>query len=314
MTRRTILMYHRVDRDGEDPYPLCVAPDRFEDQLRTVAEVADVVDLDHLAAGLRRPFATPAGQGVRRRPRPQVVVTLDDGYADNLLEALPVAEALGVAFTVFVATGRLDSPDGYWWHRLALLLQGRDEVRLDVTVGKRPLRISLRGPEAAPRSLVALHTRLRLRPVEEIEAVLATIADQLSVPMPVPARARAMTTDELRRLAASPLVTIGAHTVDHVLLAGRSRAEQVDTIGRSKADLEAVLDRPVRHFAYPYGDGEAFDATSVEAARRCGFTTACTTLAGRVTFVNDPFRLPRRMVRDWTAEEMAAQLSAWRAA
>jgi len=311
VTRRTILMYHRIADDPEDPYSLCVSPDHFEAQLRTIRETAEVVDLDRLTADVAEsPWRRYQSPGRARPARAQVVLTFDDGYADNLLTALPIAEALGVPMTVYVTTGGLDSTKGFWWDRVALLLQGRREVELDVEIGGRQLRISLRGEKAASTALVALHTRLRLQAVAAIEAALVVIADQLSVPMPEPKGARVMTRDELRTLAASPLVTIGAHTVDHVLLSGRSLAEQIETMARSKTELESLLGRPVRHFAYPYGD---FDAVSVEVAQQCGFETATTTLSGRVTRLNDRWRLPRRAVYDWNADEMAARLWAWRA-
>jgi len=312
MTRRTILMYHRIAVDPEDPYSLCVSPDHFEDQLRTISETAEVVGLDRLVTGVDRRVWGFGSHGHARRTRPQVAVTFDDGYADNLLAALPVLEALGLPMTVYVATGRLDSTTGYWWDRLALLLQGRREVELDVDLAGRELRVSLQGERAAAMALVALHTRLRFLAVAEIEVALAVIAEQLSTAMPEPSRARVMTRDELRTLAASPLVTIGAHTVDHVLLAGQPVAEQIETMAHSKAELESLLNRPVRHFAYPFGDAESFDSASVEAARSSGFDTATTTLAGRVTRYNNRWQLPRRMVHDWSADEMARHLWAWR--
>ncbi len=313
MTRRTILMYHRIAEDPEDPYSLCVSPDHFEDQLRTISETAEIVELDSLMSGLDGPrwgFGRSRHSG---RTRAQVAVTFDDGYADNLLAALPVVEALGMPMTVYVATGRLDSTTGYWWDRLALLLHGRVELELAVELAGRGLRISLHGEEAAATALAALHARLRPLGLGEIEAALAVIADQLSTPMPEPKGARVLTRDELRTLAASPVVTIGAHTVDHVLLAGQPYADQVETMANSKTELESLLDRPVRHFAYPYGDAESFNSASVEAARSCGFETATTTLSGRVTRLNDRWRLPRRMVHDWDADEMARHLWAWRA-
>lgn len=39
--------------------------------------------------------------------RPRVVVTFDDGYVDNLTEALPIAEGKGILITVFVTSGVL---------------------------------------------------------------------------------------------------------------------------------------------------------------------------------------------------------------
>lgn len=308
MTRRTILMYHRVAKDPQDPYSLCVSPDRFEAQLRTIMESAEFVDLHSITSmAAANPCRT-------RRGRAQVSLTFDDGYADNLLSALPIVEMLGVPMTVYVTTGTLGSNAGYWWDRLALLLNGRDEIDLDIEVGGNRLRILLSGEAASANALVALHTRLRQFAITEIEAALATIAEQFATPMPEPVSARVMSRDEVCTLAKSPLVTIGAHTVDHVLLGGRSFNEQIETIRRSKEELEMLIGYPVRHFAYPFGDGEAFDPVSVEAVRHSGFDTACTTLGGRVTRLNDRLRLPRRMVRNWRADEMQDRLRTWRGA
>ena len=57
--------------------------------------------------------------------RPRIVVTFDDGYADNLINALPIAEAKGVPITIFVTSGVLGSRSGFWWDRLGTLLRSR---------------------------------------------------------------------------------------------------------------------------------------------------------------------------------------------
>jgi len=296
--RRTILMYHRVADAPFDPYSLCVTPGNFAEQLEAIKKSADVVALEGLDG---------------RTSRPQIALTFDDGYADVFQTAMPLVEAAGVPFTVFVVSGMLDHTIGFWWDRLALMLRGRDEVEVDLEIDDRPLRISLRGGRAGATALVALHSRLRVLPLATIEATLTAIASQLDVSIPEAELARTMTSDELRILSENSLATIGAHTVDHMLVAGHSLSEQVDTMSQSKRNLEALIAAPVRHFAYPYGDGDAFDSLSVKAAQQCGFSTASTALAGRVTRLNHRLRLPRRMVLNWSFEEMAARLSAWRA-
>jgi len=305
MTRRTILMYHRVADDPADPYGLCVDPERFEAQLCVLAELADVVALGDLVATAR-----PARRA-RVRGRPQVALTFDDGYADNLEHALPALEAHFAPATLFVATGALGHPRGFWSDRLALLLAGRAEVELELELAGSPLRVSLHGARAATDTLVALHSRLRLLDTEAIDAALVTIASQLGTVVPEPRSARVLRYEELEKLASSPLVTVGAHTVDHRLLAGLSLAAQEAQMRRSVLELEELLGRPVRDFAYPYGDSSSFDRVSLTAARNCGFATACTTLGGRVTRLNDRLQLPRWMVRDWDADAFRSRLLAW---
>ena len=304
MTRRTILLYHRVARDPGDPYGLCVDPDRFCAQLGVLRDLVDIVPLDDLVA-------RPARHGTSRR-RSQVALTFDDGYADNLIEALPALERHDTPITLFVASGLLGDPRGFWWDRLATLLVGRQHVDLDLRRAGVSLRISLHGPRAGSDALVALHSRLRLLDVAAIDTVLEHVARQLRAEVPRPHHARVLWPEELEKMASSPLVTVGAHTVDHRLLAGLPREDQERTMRSSARVLEELLDRGVRHFAYPYDDPAAVDDDSFEAARRCGFATACTTSAGRVTALSDRLRLPRRMVRDWDADTFRSHLLAWR--
>ena len=63
-----------------------------------------------------------------------------------------------------------------------------------------------------------------------------------------------MSWDELKAFADDPLVTIGAHTITHCNLAKQSEATPRSRSSTSRARIEAALQRPVLHLAYPYGD------------------------------------------------------------
>jgi len=87
-----VLMYHRVRRTaGYDQ--LTVSPDRFREQMAYLAEQERPLSLkaalDELAVGIQRPG---------------VVVTFDDGYLDNLTEALPTLERFDIPATIYVTT------------------------------------------------------------------------------------------------------------------------------------------------------------------------------------------------------------------
>ncbi|HUF34958.1 MAG TPA: polysaccharide deacetylase family protein [Gemmatimonadales bacterium] len=74
---------------------------------------------------------------------------------------------------------------------------------------------------------------------------------------------------------------IGAHTRRHPALAGLAATILADEVGGSRADLEEVLCRPVRTFAYPYG---SVDGPGREAVERAGFGGAYCSRSG----INDP--------------------------
>jgi len=81
-----ILMYHRVADVDSDPFSLCVAPHHFSEHLEVLRKCARPVPLTKLAAEIRNGGIPPRS----------VVLTLDDGYADNLESAKPALERYGV--------------------------------------------------------------------------------------------------------------------------------------------------------------------------------------------------------------------------
>jgi peptidoglycan/xylan/chitin deacetylase (PgdA/CDA1 family) len=98
-----ILMYHRVAEpvEGFPPPTWNVTPRQLAEQLGGL-----------LALGWK---PVPLREALSRReqgeplPRKSFVVTFDDGYENNLTQALPVLELLGVPATIFLATAYIDS-------------------------------------------------------------------------------------------------------------------------------------------------------------------------------------------------------------
>jgi peptidoglycan/xylan/chitin deacetylase (PgdA/CDA1 family) len=293
-----ILCYHRVAEGVENPFHLCVSPDNFAAHLEEMSRAREPSTLADVSVPSRRP---------------RVVVTLDDGYRDNLTNALPIAEAKGVPITIFVTSGILVNHNGLWWDRLGTLLRARPpHVReIDLPIDGRNVRLPL-GSSGIRADLDSVRRHLLPLRVTEIERALDAVSEQWQVSSAPPPDAGTLTSEDLRQLAASDTVTIGAHTVDHVRLRDRPAREQQDTISGSKRELEQSIGRAVSHFAYPFGRRDDFDDRSVDAVRSAGFDTACTTLPGTARVSTDPYRLPRRMVMDWGRLRFRVQLQRWK--
>ena len=293
-----ILCYHRVAEGVEDPFHLCVSPDNFAAHLEEMSRAREPSTLADVSLPSRRP---------------RVVVTLDDGYRDNLTNALPIAEAKGVPITVFVTSGILGNHNGLWWDRLGALLRARPaHVReIDLPIGGRNVRLPL-GSSGIRADLVSVRRHLLPLRVTEIERALDAVSEQWQVGSASPPDAQTLNPEDLLRLAASDTVTIGAHTVDHVRLRDRPAREQRDTISGSKRELEQSIGRTVSHFAYPFGRRDDFDDRSVDAVRSAAFDTACTAIPGMAHSSTDPYRLPRRMVMDWGRLRFRVQMQRWR--
>lgn len=327
--RGIILMYHRVaEPEGADPWGLSVSPEQFAQQLEVLQREYQPLSLAALAEAKRQ----------RCIPKGAVAITFDDGYADNLYGAKPLLARYGIPATVFVITGHLGcegrsavpkSPRSFWWDRLAdvLLRPGRLPERLTLRLAGETLSWDLRGaadppedpcslltsPTAAPpgsrahlyyqlwQTLLPLPDTDRQQAVEEISA-------WAGVAPPEPAHRRPLTSEEIETLAEGELVEVGAHTVTHPLLSAQPLADQQREIEQSKADLEAILGRPVTSFSYPFGNRAP---QTVALARAAGFACACSTVEESLWHHSEPFELPRFAVPACGAEEFTQRLRGW---
>lgn len=291
-----VLLYHRVAHLERDPHGLAVAPERFTahcEVLRRRFEVVRLLD------------ANPS--------RRQVVITFDDGYADNATEARPILLSMGLPATFFITAGRIGQNGEAWWDRLEHIALASaptsDSLELEI-VGSR-LWVDLRSPAARERAYWALFWRLRpLRPAV-IESVLVSVARQLQIPTQDRATHRWMTVDELRLLAEADNVDLGAHTLTHPLLASLSAEEQRQEIAGSRALLEQMTGGAPTLFAYPHGSPDAFNDLTMQLVRDAGYRIACSATCGIARAGSDPLRVPRNVVRDWNADRFEAWLDEW---
>jgi peptidoglycan/xylan/chitin deacetylase (PgdA/CDA1 family) len=95
---------------------------------------------------------------------------------------------------------------------------------------------------------------------------------------------------QLRKLAASPLITIDAHTRTHSTLTALSAEQSWDELAGSKSDLEAALGISVQHLAYPPGK---YNAVTLQQVEQIGFTTAVTTHSRQVQRATQVLMLKR---------------------
>jgi peptidoglycan/xylan/chitin deacetylase (PgdA/CDA1 family) len=311
-----VLYYHRVAAPAADPLLLAVSPPRFSAQLEVLRRRAHVVPLVDLAEALA------AGRSIRKH----VALTFDDGYADVLTAALPLLERHEVPVTVFVTTGNAATGQAFWWDELEHLvlrpprLPSPVELTLD---GRRhrwvpgddgpvpaPWSVAARGPRG-PRQRMYLDLMRLLRPLASTERERALLELRALTGGATPAADRPLARAEVERLAASPLVTLGAHTISHPALAGLPPAAQRDEIRGSKRWLEEVSGRPVPAFAYPFGEPRDYTSTTVAQVHEAGFAVACTTQPGAVWRGVDRLRLPRLVVRDWDSETFGRILRSW---
>jgi peptidoglycan/xylan/chitin deacetylase (PgdA/CDA1 family) len=253
-----------------------------------------------------------------------VAVTFDDGYADNLHDALPTLKRYDVPATFFLTSGVLSAAGEFWWDELErLLLRPRRLpriLRLTVGAASRSLEAGraaepFENPheqimsslpwEAAQDTRVGFYYTvwqwLGTLTEESRRTALAQIRDQLEEPELTRDSHRSLTPDEAVRPAGAPQIDIGAHSVTHAMLSTQSPDAQRWEMRQSKQDLEALIGRPVAGFAYPHGD---YGPETLDLVQDSGFDFACTVEGGCVAKKTRPFLLPRLSVGDCSGAEL----------
>jgi peptidoglycan/xylan/chitin deacetylase (PgdA/CDA1 family) len=208
-----------------------------------------------------------------------VAFTLDDGYRDNLVHARPVFERHGVPFTVFATSGFITRERTVWWQTLEKTIAAVDDLYWDT--GDRRLHFACAHPRA--KAMTFRRVVDWMNSVDEDWAIstLDRIAAEHGISAAAVVDQELMNVDELRRLAASPMATIGAHTWSHVNLRRVSQDRLVEDIERGVTEVAGFLGERPRVFAYPYGSHASAGVREFAAAR--GFDLAVTTQPGTLT-------------------------------
>jgi len=238
----------------------------------------DLVSLDSAVSAIETGAA-------RRR---FVTFTLDDGYRDNYLHALPVFEKYDVPFTVYLTTSFPDDDALLWWYLLEDIVRGTNSVTFMDTGAKR-----ITGSEKKA-TFNELAERLAFGPIEEREKLVELLFSPNAV-VAVREREQLLRWSEVEALERHPLATIGAHTISHLALSTLTAPDVAYEIGASVTRIQNATGVAPQHFAYPYGGRAAVGAREFKIARGLGLRSATTTRHGNVfpDHARNMFALPR---------------------
>lgn len=314
-------MYHRVDELPYDPWELAVSPSNFEEQLQVLQRHWNPISLDELGQYMA------AGS----IPDRSVVLTFDDGYIDNFIQAKPLLEKYKIPATFFIATRNCEEQNFFWWDEL-------QQIILDAEVLPRELNLAIGGEqfyhdladdamltperrdqqrtwvafsdEPTQRCTLYLELWNRIRPLPDAEQqeVLAELRVWANGVANQHGELVCMTPEQIIQLNNDPLFSVGAHTVTHPALSEHTAAKQQQEIVDSRNYLVEKIGQPISLFAYPFGK---FSDTTVQILNDQHFSAAVTTHEGPITRFSHPLRLSRYQAYNWDGDEFQKQLTHW---
>jgi peptidoglycan/xylan/chitin deacetylase (PgdA/CDA1 family) len=290
-----VLIYHRVTTLSSDPQMLAVTPDNFRAQLLYLRRNYPLVRFE---------------DDWSRVEKPAVAITFDDGYADNVLEALPILEEVGVPATFFVSTGNIGSRHELWWDELERIILGEWTFPESFVLNDGRFQKVWPTADAEGRQMFYREIQPLMQSVDpqKREEWLMQLRQWAQVGEVGREEHRPMTVDELRLLAKSRWVTIGAHTVTHTLFSCLPATAQHEEITGSKRQLESWLGLKIKVFSYPFGARGDYTRESVRLCREAGFDKVAANFPGQAHRWTDPYQIPRQLVRNWPVEHFAERI------
>jgi peptidoglycan/xylan/chitin deacetylase (PgdA/CDA1 family) len=225
-----------------------------------------------------------------RRPPVEhaLVVTFDDGYRSNIVDALPVLQKHRVPMTVFLPVSNIESREPLWVDRLDYALQQLPVDGLVIRIGDTPVRICGRTRDELRKSFATLRTKSKAmwrserdfhdfiwKECESLEREGGSSLLEITGNDPWSAL---LSWEEVMEAAVKGVV-FGSHAQDHFRLGLLSPADAIEQLRKSRDAIASRLGS-CRYLAYP--DGNYNEETKV-LAKECGYEAALTTDEGRNT-------------------------------
>ena len=296
-----IFMLHRVLPDEERiKYTwnkgLAISPEKLEEWVLFFrSKKMDVISLDEALVRCenndRRNF---------------VVITLDDGYKDNLTIGLPLFKKFNIPVTIYISTCFPNNKTIYWWYFLEEFILNNNSIDLNC-IG---LDITFRCESVEEKNKAYNYIREVLRRADYATHVnfaykVCGLSDLEGLNKKLN-----LSWGEVKELSEEPLVTIGAHTMHHVSLANQKEELAKAEILQSKSEIESKINKKVVHFAYPYGSLDDGSKREFFILKKAGFKSAVFNHPGSFFSVDgeDKFKIPRMGLTDETSKRKVVDL------
>jgi peptidoglycan/xylan/chitin deacetylase (PgdA/CDA1 family) len=244
----------------------------------------------------------------KKFPPRSVLLTFDDGYADNFLEALPILENFNAQSIFYIATGNIDSGVEFWWdavERIFLLNDLKSFPKDFILFDKIYKTGNIGQLYKTYETLLPVFKRL---PAVIRNKYIDQYAKDFNSDYTRETH-RPLTWNEVEAFSKSVSAVLGAHTINHPSLGALSFTEQKKEIEDSIISLKSKLKISVEHFSYPFGSKDDYNKETLEIVKRSCLQMVCANHPGLVISTTDKYALPRFLVRDWGMQDFKENIN-----
>ncbi|HEX2606576.1 MAG TPA: polysaccharide deacetylase family protein [Flavisolibacter sp.] len=296
-----VLLYHRVWDYKLDPQLLAVKPDHFYDQMVHLKRKYLPLEAEEYFDLFYR----------NRIPRRSVLLTFDDGYADNYEHARPILESLGLQATIFITTSKIGKQEELWWDELEriFLLDNPIPQNLHLNINNQSKHLKTNTKKDRLNTYNEMHIILKYSIPSVRDSYIAEMQDWAGINRVGRYEYRLVNDNEIKAMHRSKAIIVAAHTHNHPALSCLNYEEQLFEIQYSKTKLEAIIDDKVEYFSYPFGSRKDYNQDSIRIIKELKFKAAAANYYGHIHTWTSPFEYPRILIRDWKKNEFESQMN-----
>jgi peptidoglycan/xylan/chitin deacetylase (PgdA/CDA1 family) len=273
----TVLNYHRIDNSQGDHFTtfkpnVSASPVQFDVQMKYLAENYNVVSAADVIAWIKEGHPLPSRAAL---------ITFDDGYYDNYLNAFPVLQRRNLPAIIFLASDYMESSKPFYWDLIAYCFSKSQKDHLEL-----PLIGSFSWKSGDARDWVVRSVVEFMKNIPEKEKLkmIDSFPDLMNVSVSDNFfKGMFLSWDHVREMSANG-VEMGAHTASHPILTRISPDDAKQEIVQSKRKIEEAINKPVVSFAYPNGQISDFSDSVMDTVRDAGLHAAYTLLPGPTRF------------------------------
>lgn len=272
----SILMFHRVCHpSGRKSVPGASSiecnPERFQEILdHLVKNQYHFISLDELHRGLNQ-------NSLEKR---FATITFDDGYVDNYSIVYPILKERQIPFTIYVTTSFPDGKAILWWYLLEELLDANGIIKIRENEHQSVFNLS--DNEQRKQASWTIRRIMKSSTPSNFKYNIDNIFTANGLNPYSHVKALSLTWDQIIELSRDPLVTIGAHTVNHYQLSHLEEKDATAEVALARNRLSETIRKPVDHFAYPFGGRAAAVEREFQIIKKLDFKTATTTRTANV--------------------------------
>lgn len=286
-----VLTYHRITDEPDLQDPLKVSAANFEKQILFLKKNYRIISGEELVDIIKnnKPF-----------PKNSCLITFDDGWMDNYINAFQILKKYNVPAIIFISTDYIGTNRIFWHERLCNILTRVDynSNKLSDIESKWPTNILERisniinAPEHQRRLLINdLVEFIKSYSLDEINNLirgleaLFDVVEEVSQPV-------MLSWEQVKEMSQNN-ICFGSHTKSHTILTQISTDKVFEELREPKSIIENKLGKPVYFFAYPNGNYNDF---IIRAAIESGHLASFTCISGLNFSLENRFELKRKHI------------------